>query len=96
MLWAKATDLQTTNATECRGKDEIISEPGWDHLSATNNFVLSSLLLQICPISHSDCDAHHLEATPEAIHEYYDVVMCNAVQCHGISAITSQQMKPLG
>jgi len=56
-----------------------------DNLSATYNSALSSLPLQMCPVSHSDCEAHHLEA---AIHEYYDVAMCDAVQCQGISTIT--------
>ncbi len=67
-----------------------------DYLSATYNLVLSSLPLQICPNSHSDSGAHHLEATPAAIHEHCDVAVCDAVQCQGISTISSQQMKPLG
>lgn len=92
MLWAKRANLKSTNAADCQGKDEIISEPGWACGTTCQLLIMSSFHLYPCKFAlfHTVIvDAHHLEVTPAAIHEHYDVVMCDEVQCQGLSIITS-------
>lgn len=48
MLWAKPTNLKSTNAADCQGKDEIISEPGWACGTTCQLLIISSFHLYPC------------------------------------------------